>query len=184
MDPISIAIGLAKLTGLDETIGNWIGGDNGEQVVSKVIDIAQTVTGAKKPEDALTAIQTNPTKLLAFKQALSKQEHELKKLAFKDRADARTMQTTALQNTDVFSKRFIYYFAVAWSVFAFAYLAMITFTTIPEANVRFADTVLGFLLGTVLAGMFSFFYGSSAGNERRSEQQDLQQAITSKQYKP
>lgn len=180
MDPITIALGLAKLTGLDEKIGRWIGGDNGEKVVSQVIDIAQSVTGTNNPDKALAAIQADPNQLLDFEKALSKQEHELEKLAYQDRADARAMQVAALQSGDRFSKRFVYYFAIAWSLFAFAYLALITFADIPTANIRFADTVLGFLLGTVLAGMFGFFYGSSAGNERRSEQQDIQQAITGK----
>jgi len=177
---ISIALGLAKLTGLDKKIGRWIGGDNGEAVAEKVVAIAQQVTGSKSPEHALSQLETDPNKLIEFEQAMHEREFELEELAYKDRENARAMQVAALQGNDKFSKRFVYYFAIGWSLFACCYLAFITFATIPEANIRFADTVLGFLLGTVLAGMFGFFYGSSAGSERRSEQQDLQSAIKAK----
>ena len=50
MDPITIALGIAKLTGLDKKIGGWIGGDNGSKVASKVVDIAQTITNGGTPE--------------------------------------------------------------------------------------------------------------------------------------
>ena len=32
---------------------------------------------------------------------------------------------------------------------------------IPKENIRFADTIVGFLLGTIIATMFGFFYGNS-----------------------
>lgn len=177
MDPITIALGLAKLTGLDEKIGRWIGGDNGSDIVDKVIGIAQTVTGSKDPGVALEQLKADSEKLYEFEKLLSEQEHELEKMAYKDLANARAMQMAALQDDDKFSKRFIYYFATAWSVFAFAFLGLVTFVSVPAANVRVVDTILGFLLGTVLAGMFAFFFGSSAGGERRSERQDLQRAL-------
>ncbi|EGZ6890222.1 hypothetical protein DDN52_16490 [Vibrio cholerae] len=178
MEPLTIALGLAKLTGLDKKIGRWIGGDNGEEVAEKVVSIAQQVTGAKNGDQALAKLEANPEQLIEFEQAMHEHELHLEELAYKDRADARAMQVAALQGNDTLSKRFVYYFAIGWSLFAFLYLGFITFGDIPEANIRFADTVLGFLLGTVLAGMFGFFYGSSAGNERRAEQQDLHTALT------
>ena len=50
--------------------------------------------------------------------------------------------------------------AVLWSLFTFAYLFAITFTTLPEANIRFVDTALGFLLGTVVSSIVGFYYDS------------------------
>ena len=79
----------------------------------------------------------------------------------KNTADARAMQVAALAQEDKFSKRFVYVLAGFWSVVSVVYLFMITFVTIPAANVRFADTVLGFLLGTVIATVINYFYGSS-----------------------
>ena len=53
---------------------------------------------------------------------------------------------------------------------AFTYIFLITFLTIPADNIRFADTVLGFLLGTVIATILNFFFGSSKGS---SDKQDI-----------
>lgn len=78
-----------------------------------------------------------------------------------ENANARGLQIAALGQDDKFSKRFIYYFAIFWSVFAVVYLTGITFIEIPKENVRFADTTVGFLLGTVVATIIGFFYGAS-----------------------
>ena len=76
-------------------------------------------------------------------------------------ANARNMQIESLKQDDKFSKRVVYYFAIFWSVFAIIYLTGITFAEIPKENIRFADTIVGFLLGTIIATMFGFFYGNS-----------------------
>lgn len=78
---------------------------------------------------------------------------------------ARGMQQEALRQEDKFSKRFIYYFAAYWSLMATGYLFAITFTQIPETSVRFADTTVGFLLGTVVSTIIGFFYGNSLKKE-------------------
>jgi len=84
-------------------------------------------------------------------------------------ADARAMQIAALNQSDIFSKRFTMYLTVFWSVSAVAYVGFITFGAIPEQNVRFADTILGFILGTVVATMLNFWFGSSIGSKEKGE---------------
>jgi hypothetical protein len=81
-------------------------------------------------------------------------------------ANARDMQKVALSQDDKFSKRFVYYFAAFWSVFATVYILVVTLMVIPEANIRFADTVLGFLLGTIIATLIGYFYGNSLKKDR------------------
>lgn len=94
-----------------------------------------------------------------------KEDNRSNEYAIKVQADeygnARNMQIENLRQDDVFSKRFIYYFAIFWSVFAVVYLTGITFIEIPKENVRFADTTVGFLLGTIVATLIGFFYGNS-----------------------
>lgn len=92
-------------------------------------------------------------------------EKELLSYHAKNTANARAMQAEALAQDDVFSKRFVYYFASLWSVAAIVFIFGITFITIPAGNERFADTILGFLLGTIVATIINFFYGSSKGSQ-------------------
>ena len=85
-----------------------------------------------------------------------------------DTKDARNMQVEAMKSDDPFVRRFIYFFAIFWSVASAAYIAFITFGEIPERNVRFADTILGFVLGTLIATIVQFFYGSSKGSQEKT----------------
>ena len=66
-------------------------------------------------------------------------------------------------------KFFIRAFASAWSAFFMLYVSCVTFGAIPAPNVRFADTILGFLLGTGASTILSYFFGSSASSKAKDE---------------
>lgn len=117
--------------------------------------------------------QIAPEQEEEFNDALSEYQLREREMLLKDTADARAMQVAALQQDDKFSKRFIYYLAIFWSVSAVVYIAWITFGTVPEANTRFADTILGFLLGTIVAAVIQFFFGSSAGSKEKDKKYNL-----------
>jgi hypothetical protein len=111
----------------------------------------------------------SPDTIQSWKLAAQQHEKELIQMAYGDTANARNMQVEALRQDDLFSKRFIYIFATFWSIFAASYIGFITFGTIPENNQRFADTILGFLLGTVVATILQFFFGSSMGSKEKDK---------------
>jgi hypothetical protein len=111
----------------------------------------------------------SPETVANWKLAAQQHEKELIQMAYGDTANARNMQVEALRQDDLFSKRFIYIFATFWSIFAASYIGFITFGTIPENNQRFADTILGFLLGTVVATILQFFFGSSMGSKDKDK---------------
>ena len=98
---------------------------------------------------------------LANKQEDNRASEAAQKIQADEYGNARNMQIENLKQDDKFSKRFVYYFAIFWSAFAVIYLAGITFIEIPKENTRFADTIVGFLLGTVVATLIGFFYGNS-----------------------
>jgi len=92
-------------------------------------------------------------------------EAELEKARLADVDSARKMQIAALQQDDAFAKRFLYWYAIMWTVASFGYIAGVTFLDIPPANQRVVDTILGFVLGTALASILAFFFGSSKGSK-------------------
>ena len=139
---------------------------NGMGIVADAI----TKKGKEYVEDKLgvdLSQEPSPEVLAQWQAAARDHEKELVSMVFEDRANARAMQATALQQSDLFSKRFVYYFAWFWAVIASTYIAFITFGDIPEANVRFADTILGFILGTVIATIVQFFFGSSDSSKQK-----------------
>lgn len=130
-----------------------------QAVLDKGVDYVQEKTG----------VELKPDMTPEDVEKLRAQEMEFAKLEAADRDSARKMQMAALAQDDVFSKRFIYYYAGFWSICAAFYIGFITFGQIPEANVRFADTILGFLLGTVIATIMQFFFGSSKSSKDKTE---------------
>ena len=134
-----------------------------QAVVDKGLDYVQEKTGVTLKPDM------SAEELRGLREAAQKHEEFKIEQANKNTADARAMQVAALQQDDKFSKRFVMYLATFWSLTAVAYIFLITFTNIPELNIRFADTILGFLLGTVVATILNFFLGSSAGSKEKTE---------------
>jgi hypothetical protein len=133
---------------------------------------AITKKGTQYVEEKLgidLAQEPTPETVAAWKVAAQEHERQLISMAYGDTANARNMQVEALRQDDSFSKRFIYYFAAFWSIFAAGYIGFITFGSIPADNQRFADTILGFLLGTVVATILQFFFGSSMGSKEKDK---------------
>jgi hypothetical protein len=134
-----------------------------QAVVDKGLDYVQEKTGIElKPDMSQEEVK-------ALREAAQKHEEFKIEQANKNTADARAMQVAALNQDDKFAKRFVMYLATFWSLTAVVYIFLITFTNIPELNIRFADTILGFLLGTVVATILNFFLGSSAGSKEKTE---------------
>jgi hypothetical protein len=86
-----------------------------------------------------------------------------------DRDSARRMQGIALQEEDKFAKHFIYWFAWFWSVGSMAYFFAITFGQVPASGKDFGNIILGFLLGTAVATILNFFYGSSKSSKDKTD---------------
>jgi hypothetical protein len=153
---------LELLKGVAPVLATAVAGPAGGAAVSflaKKLGVEDTVASVAQ------AIAGDPE----IAEKLRQMDFDYAKLEQQDRASAREMQIAALAQSDVFSKRFVYYLATFWSVFAVIYILVITLANIPEKNVRFADTILGFILGTVIATLMNFFFGSSKSSLDKTE---------------
>jgi hypothetical protein len=134
-----------------------------QAVVDKGLDYVQEKTGMElKPDMSQEDIKSLRERAMQHEEFMVEQ-------ANKNTANAREMQIAALVNGNIVSKSFVYVLATFWSLVAASYIFLITMVHIPEANVRFADTVLGFILATVVATILNFFFGSSAGSKAKQE---------------
>lgn len=168
---------VGKLVGKAAPIlGTALGGPAGAALGTMV---AGALGVDNEPDAVAAAVANDPQAALKLKELYLNNEQDIREHAFKvmdaelkDIQNARGMQTAALGQDDLFSKRFIYYFATFWSVMACIYVACITFGTIPTDNVRFADTCLGFVLGTIVSSIMMFFFGTTVGSGNKTKMQD------------
>jgi hypothetical protein len=136
-----------------------------DAVIEKGVDYVQDKMGIElKPEGQAT--KEDYAKLQA---EAMKHEEFMGELDLKNMEGARNMQLKAMDSDDPLVRRFVYYFIGGWSVLSAAYIGFITFGYIPEQNIRFADTILGFVLGTMVASMFQFLLGSSLGSRAKDK---------------
>ena len=136
-----------------------------DAVIDKGVDYVQDKMGIQlKPEGEATKED-----YAKWSAEAAKHEEFMAEIDLKNMQGARDMQLKAMDSEDPLVRRFVYYFISFWSILCAAYIGCITFLDIPEDNVRFADTILGFVLGTMVAAMFQFLLGSSLGSRKKDE---------------
>lgn len=69
-------------------------------------------------------------------------------------------------------------FGMAMSVFSCCYITFVTIFDIPAENRRYVDTVLGFVMGTILGTVVSYFLGSSDAETSKQETTNTNTEIT------
>jgi uncharacterized membrane protein YwzB len=136
-----------------------------DAVIDKGVDYVQDKMGIQlKPEGEATKED-----YAKWSAEAAKHEEFMAEIDLKNMQGARDMQLKAMDSDDPLVRRFVYYFVTFWSILSATYIGFITFGEIPESNIRFADTILGFVLGTMVASMFQFLLGSSLGSRSKDK---------------
>jgi hypothetical protein len=139
-----------------------------DSVLDKGLDQVEEKLGIKLTpnEDGVL----DDSKLAEIQMAAMKHQEFMAELDFKNTQDARNMNKEAMHNDDPWIRRFMPLFSAFWSVAGVSYLFAITFGTVPTANQRFADTILGILIGTIITTIINFYYGSSQSSRDKTKE--------------
>jgi hypothetical protein len=155
---------LIKNGGEGTNVGRFLRGL--KDVAPDILNIAGAVTGI----DALKVLGDK----IKGSDSISEQDKiialEMLKIDLADLADARDLQKIALQQTDLFSKRFIYYLTIGVFGFSVIIVFLLFFVEIPEKNRDVINFILGVVVGTGLTGIFQYFFGSSQGSRDKADQ--------------
>ncbi len=136
-----------------------------DAVIDKGVDYVQDKMGITlKPEGEATKEDYEKWNAEA-----AKHEEFMAEMDQKNMDGARNMQLAAMQSEDPIVRRFAYYFMGVWSLFAIVIIPCLIWVPIPEGQMRFAAAFQGFLLGTIVAGMFQFLLGSSLGSRNKDK---------------
>ena len=135
-------------------------------VAPDILELAGNITGVSLLNKLGHAIDKSDTITPEQKETAL----ELIKLDYADLEDARDLQKVALQQDDLFSKRFIYYLTIAVFSFSALIVIMLFFVEMPEKNRDVINFILGVVVGTGLTGIFQYFFGSSAGSKDKSKE--------------
>jgi len=153
---------LGLLKGLAPAVATAVGGPLGGLAITAIADKFGVADDVEAVAKAIAGDPEAATKLAE----LDLRQFELENA---DRDSARHMQETALNQDDKYAKHFIYNFAWFWSVGSMAYFFAITFGQVPSSGKDFGNIILGFLLGTAVATIISFFYGSSKSSKDKTD---------------
>ena len=149
------------------TIGTALFGERG--LAGGVVDTLQSVGILKDPKEAQAALE----RMKALELRGDELDLDKLKATIADQSSARDMQKGALAQEDKFAKRFVYYYAIGITSFSFVYFFAVTMMTLDVDQRTIANIILGFLLGTGLATIISFFYGTSYGSLQKNKQIEI-----------
>lgn len=168
MDPISIALGLAKVAPM---VAGWLGGDKAEKAASEVVSIAERVTGLDGP-NALAVIRSDPDTALAFEQAIMDDKYRLDELYLADKADARAMYQVHHAQTDRISERIMRF--NLWAILALVVVnaAAVYLLKAEAAVLATVSNILGIVIKSLLderKEVTGFHFGSSVGSKIKDQ---------------
>ena len=174
---ISTALIIAKATGLDDWIINKLKkSDSGAaKLASKIIGFATQATGFENPEHAAKQLTESADQNEQFVLAVTANEHELKKLAFEDRKDARAMYQVHNNQADKVAENVIKY--NLW-IIALLFIAMAIasyFLQQQAALMSIVNSICTMTIKTLFderKEVLGFYFGSSMGSKQKDQNKE------------
>lgn len=164
MDPITIALALAAKFAPD-IIKHFTNSDTAGTVAGKVIDIAQTITGAGTPEAAQAKMEADPALALQFKIAMMANDLDLEKLAVADLASARS-RDVAFTAAGKYN-----YVRLFLSAFTTVGICALVYYVIRDDNINeYAKGIITLTLGRLwgyMDGIYQFEFGRTRSGEQK-----------------
>jgi len=135
------------------------------EVVGGLAEVAMGENPVKVVRDRITKQVVENTEIdEETKQDMLQQlddDLERARLRNQDRADARSMQKTAIIHGNSFTRNFVYYYASALLIIAMGMTFMLFFVEIPERNASIINMAYGVIFTVGLYGSFTFFFGDT-----------------------
>ncbi|OGR21898.1 MAG: hypothetical protein A3J85_03210 [Desulfobacula sp. RIFOXYA12_FULL_46_16] len=180
----AIAPELAK-RGLDLLSGIFRGEDNqdadqvSEWIKEKTGIEVNDIAEGKITEDQWVKLKAfeleHQEQLIEYRKSMDAHALELEKLRMEDTKNSREAQSGRDKDEGLFIRWFTYIYAFLITGLTFVFIFMAAFfpalfdKDLPEQSWRIIDTVLGFLLGVGLSAIIQFYFGSSNGSAKKSE---------------
>ena len=162
MDPVTIAMGLAQFA---PAVIRWItGSKDAEAVARDVVGVAQAVTGASSPQEALQKIQSDQAAQLAFREKLMEREADLDKAYLADVQSARARDVELRKAGDSNRRADVMVIGAVVGLISCLLVLIVFRKDIPGEAVGIISTVAG-IFGACLKDAYAFEFGSSRGSK-------------------
>lgn len=165
MDPITAAVALAQFA---PSILRFFGvGEKPVGAAEKIMEIAQTVTGGKNPDEVIAELRESATLRLQFQQAVLAADAELEKAVLADRQDARAhdVEVRKLNGGENRRQDVMIIGAVFGLVCCLAVLVVFR-KEMPGEVVGILSMIAG-IFGACLKDAYAFEFGSSRGSKEK-----------------
>ena len=128
-----------------------------DQVIEKGVDAVQQKLGIElKPEGEAT-----PEYNAKLQEEANRHAEFMAELDEKSAQRATDMHLLAMKSDDIVVRRFLYYYAWFWGIFAALYFFSVSFLPVENRNRDFINIILGFLIGTAIPAIIAFFFGQA-----------------------
>lgn len=130
MDPISIAMGLASIA---PSIVRWLAGDKAGQVADQVLGVARGLTSKDDPQEAISALLSNPDTARKFIETWKDIELGLYEAETRRLSEVNQTVRAEIASNDIFVRRarssFLWAMSATWTVQGISLAAAFTWAT-------------------------------------------------------